>query len=198
MSQPQSLPLRPTCTSTTHPTPPHHDVSPGRWCWSRSECLRTRSRRAGLSLCGWAIVMMASVAQYVVSRPILPATYLWRTKEGDLRFAHARQREYCEAVAFYGGQAEERCAQTGAGEGGRAAAEGLLWCSPAHGRSDPTVPVWWVALFVSPCPQETRGCPVQRCVRLLPDNVANSVARGVHNNAGGPLDPYVLVAVACV
>ena len=45
-----------------------------------------------------------------LSRPILPATYTWRAKEGDLRFAHARQREYCEAVAFYGGQEEERCA----------------------------------------------------------------------------------------
>jgi ABC-type uncharacterized transport system fused permease/ATPase subunit len=44
-----------------------------------------------------------------LSRPILPATYTWRTKEGDLRFAHARQREYCEAVAFYGGQEEEKC-----------------------------------------------------------------------------------------
>jgi ABC-type uncharacterized transport system fused permease/ATPase subunit len=43
-----------------------------------------------------------------VSRPILPATYAWRAKEGDLRFAHARQREFCEAVAFYGGQEEER------------------------------------------------------------------------------------------
>ena len=42
------------------------------------------------------------------ARPVLPATYTWRSKEGDLRFAHARQREYCEAVAFYGGQEEER------------------------------------------------------------------------------------------
>jgi ABC-type uncharacterized transport system fused permease/ATPase subunit len=45
-----------------------------------------------------------------LSRPIVPASYAWRAKEGDLRFAHARQREYCEAVAFYGGQEEERCA----------------------------------------------------------------------------------------
>ena len=44
----------------------------------------------------------------LVARPVLPATYTWRSKEGDLRFAHARQREYCEAVAFYGGQEEER------------------------------------------------------------------------------------------
>lgn len=44
-----------------------------------------------------------------LSRPIVPSSYIWRSKEGDLRFAHARQREYCEAVAFYGGQEEERC-----------------------------------------------------------------------------------------
>jgi ABC-type uncharacterized transport system fused permease/ATPase subunit len=63
-----------------------------------------------------------------VSRPILPATYGWRAKEGDLRFAHARQREYCEAVAFYGGQEEERCVVVGGG------AAKVLCCGPCVGK----------------------------------------------------------------
>jgi hypothetical protein len=58
----------------------------------------------------WVTAFIALVLPLVfrLSRPIVPVSYTWRVKEGDLRFAHARQREYCEAVAFYGGQEGER------------------------------------------------------------------------------------------
>lgn len=55
-----------------------------------------------------AIGVVSCVVLPRLSRPVPPATFAWRIKEGDLRFAHSRQREYCEAVAFYRGQQEER------------------------------------------------------------------------------------------
>jgi ABC-type uncharacterized transport system fused permease/ATPase subunit len=44
----------------------------------------------------------------VLMKRIPAAAFAWRRTEGDLRFAHARVREYSESVAFYDGQLEER------------------------------------------------------------------------------------------
>lgn len=40
-------------------------------------------------------------------RPVIPLAYAANKREGDLRFAHARIREFAESVVFYGGQDQE-------------------------------------------------------------------------------------------
>ena len=40
-------------------------------------------------------------------KPIIPLSYAANKREGDLRFAHARIREFAESVVFYGGQDQE-------------------------------------------------------------------------------------------
>jgi ABC-type uncharacterized transport system fused permease/ATPase subunit len=60
-----------------------------------------------LTVWNLAFILVATPIVRTVAKPVLPATWQWRKLEGDLRFAHSRQREFAESIAFFGGQIEE-------------------------------------------------------------------------------------------
>lgn len=60
---------------------------------------------------GYSLIAI-TIVQLLV-RPVVPATFAKNKAEGDFRFGHARFREYCEAITFFGGERTEEAIADG-------------------------------------------------------------------------------------